>query len=143
MEKEKRNKVLSKVLIVAGIILSIGGLIAMIADIAGLWNLTESVVRRWLFGVTVGGFDIWILGVLIGRKHRMSPKMVKNVFSYKILVAVGLIGHLTTSFGNDALQMKDPSGSLNRLFIYFLSGCLGLGIVYLLKTRARKEQSAD
>lgn len=143
MENEKRNKVLSKVLIVLGIILSIGGIIAMIVDIAGLWNLTVPDVRRWLFGVTVGGLDIWILGVLIGRRHRMSPKMVKNVFSYKILVAMGLIGHLTTSFSNDALQMKDPSGSLNRLFIYFLCGCLGLGIVYLLKTRARTEQCAD
>ena len=97
MENEKRNKVLSRVLIVLGIILSIGGLIAMIADIAGLWNLTEPDVRRWLFGVTVGGFDIWIIGVLIGRKHRLSPKMVKNVFYYKILVAVGLLGHLTTA----------------------------------------------
>ena len=143
MENEKRNKVLSKVLIVLGIILSIGGLIAMIADIAGLWNLTEPDVRRWLFGVTVGGFDIWIIGVLIGRKHRLSPKMVKNVFSYKILVAMGLIGHLTTAFSTETLLMKDPSGSLNRLFIYFLSGCLGLGIVYLLQTRTRKEQSAD
>ncbi len=143
MENEKRNKVLSRVLIVLGIILSIGGLIAMIADIAGLWNLTEPDVRRWLFGVTVGGIDIWILGVLIGRKHRLSPKMVKNVFSYKILVAVGLLGHLTTAFSTETLLMKDPSGSLNRLFIYFLSGCLGLGIVYLLQTRTRKEQSAD
>ena len=130
-------------MIVLGIILSIGGLIAMIADIAGLWNLTEPDVRRWLFGVTVGGIDIWILGVLIGRKHRLSPKMVKNVFYYKILVAVGLIGHLTTAFSTETLLMKDPSGSLNRLFIYFLSGCLGLGIVYLLQTRTRKEQSAD
>ena len=143
MENEKRNKVLSKVLIVLGIILSIGGLIAMIADIAGLWNLTEPDVRRWLFGVTVGGIDIWILGVLIGRKHRLSPKMVKNVFYYKILVAMGLIGHLTTAFSTETLLMKDPSGSLNRLFIYFLSGCLGLGIVYLLQTRTRKEQSDD
>lgn len=143
MENEKRNKVLSRVLIVLGIILSIGGLIAMIADIAGPWNLTEPDVRRWLFGVTVGGIDIWILGVLIGRKHRLSPKMVKNVFSYKILVAVGLLGHLTTAFSTETLLMKDPSGSLNRLFIYFLSGCLGLGIVYLLQTRTRKEQSAD
>ena len=143
MENEKRNKVLGRVLIVLGIILSIGGLIAMIADIAGLWNLTEPDVRRWLFGVTVGGIDIWILGVLIGRKHRLSPKMVKNVFYYKILVAVGLLGHLTTAFSTETLLMKDPSGSLNRLFIYFLSGCMGLGIVYLLQTRTRKEQSAD
>lgn len=141
MENETRNKTLSRVLIALGIIMSIGGIIAMVCGIAGLWDLPEFDAYGWLFGAIVGGFTIWIFGVLVGRKQRMDKKMAKNFFYYKILVAVGLIGHLTTAFGTDVMLIKDPSLSLNQLFIYLLCGCLGVGLSYLNETR--KEQSTN
>lgn len=137
MEDEKRNKALSKVLIVLGIILSIGGIIAMIAGLCGFPVIDNP---DWLFGAIIGGFNIWVVGVLMGRKHRMDRKMVKNFFCYKIMVVVFLMGHLATSFGN-ILLIKNPPLDLKRLLIYLLSGCLGLGITYLFQTR--KEQSTD
>jgi hypothetical protein len=137
MDDEKRNKTLAKVLIVLGIILSIGGIIAMIAGLCGFPVIDNP---SWLFGAIVGGFNIWIIGVLMGRKHRMNRKMLKNFFCYKIMVVVFLIGHLATSFGNIML-IKDPPLDLNRLLIYLLSGCLGLGIAYLFQTQ--KKQSTD
>ena len=141
MENEKRNKTLSRLLIALGIIMSIGGIIAMACGISGLWSLPEFDAYGWLFGAIVGGFNIWLFGVLVGRKHRMDKKMAKNFFYYKILVAVGLIGHLTTAFGTDVMLIKDPSLSLNQLFIYLLCGCLGVGLSYLSETR--KEQTMN
>lgn len=141
MENEKRNKTLSWVLIALGIIMSIGGIIAMICGIAGLWSLPEFDAYGWLFGAIVGGFNLWIFGVLVGRKDRMSKKMTKNCFYFKIIVAVCLIGHLSTAFGTDVMLIKDPSLSLNQLFIYLLCGCLGAGLSYLNETR--KEQSIN
>lgn len=141
MENDKRNKTLSRLLIALGIIMSIGGIIAMACGISGLWSLPEFDAYGWLFGAIVGGFAIWIFGVLVGRKHRMDKKMAKNFFYYKILVAVGLIGHLTTAFGTDVMLIRDPSLSLNQLFIYLLCGCLGVGLSYLSETR--KEQTMN
>ena len=143
MENERKNKdkTLSNVLIALGIIMSIGGIIAMVGYIANVWNLPEFDAHGWLFGTIVGGFSIWIFGVLIGRKHRWDEKMAKNMFYYKILVAVCLLGQLATAFGSDIMLIKDPSLSLNQLFIYLLSGCVGVGISYLSDTR--KEQSTD
>lgn len=141
MENETRNKTLSRVLIALGIIMSIGGIIAMVCGITGLCSLPKFDAYSWLFGAIVGGFAIWIFGVLVGRKHRMDKKMAKNFFYYKILVAVGLIGHLTTAFGTDVMLIKDPSLSLNQLFIYLLCGCLGVGLSYLSETR--KEQTMN
>ncbi len=141
MENETRNKTLSRVLIALGIIMSIGGIIAMACGISGLWSLPEFDSYGWLFGAIVGGFNIWLFGVLVGRKHRMDKKMAKNFFYYKILVAVGLIGHLTTAFGTDVMLIKDPSLTLNQLFIYLLCGCLGVGLSYLSETR--KEQTMN
>lgn len=141
MDNEKINKTLSQVLIALGAIMSIGGIIAMVCDISGLWELPEFDDYGWLFGTIVGGFTIWIFGVLVGRKHRMDKKMAKNFFYYKIIVAVCLLGHLATAFGTDVMLIKDPSLSLNQLFIYLLSGCLGVGLSYLSETR--KEQSIN
>ena len=143
MEKEKKNKdkTLSNVLIALGIIMSIGGIIAMVGDIANVWNLPEFEAYGWLFGTIVGGFNIWIFGVLLGRKHRWDEKMAKSMCYYKIPVAVCLLGHLATAFGSDIMLIKEPSLSLNQLFIYMLSGCLGVGISYLSNTR--KEPSTD
>ena len=139
MENEKRNKTLSIVLIVLGIIMSIGGLIVLIGGFANMWNLPELDAKDWLFGTIMGGFNIWILGILIGRKHRLDKKTAKDFLSYKILVAVFLLGHLATTFGSDVTLFG--SLSLNKQFIYMLCGCLGVGIASLARTR--KEQSAD
>lgn len=139
MENEKRNKTLSIVLIALGIILSIGGLIVLIGGFAGMWSLPELDAKYWLFGTIVGGFNIWILGILIGRKHRWDKKTAKDFLSYKILIAVCLLGHLVTSFGSDITLFG--SLSLNRLFINMLCVCLGVGIASLARTR--KEQSTD
>ncbi len=139
MENEKRNKTLSIVLIALGIMMSIGGLIVLIGGFANMWNLPELDAKDWLFGTIMGGFNIWILGILIGRKHRWDKKTAKDFLSYKILVAVFLLGHLVTSFVSDVTLFG--SLSLNRLFIYMLCGCLGVGITSL--NRTRKEQSAD
>lgn len=141
MENEKRNKTLSIVLIALGIILSIGGLIVLIGAFANIWNLLELDAKDWLGGTIMGGFDIWILGILIGRKHRWDKKMTKDFLYYKVIVAVSFLGHLATAFGRDILLFKDPGLSLNKLFFYILSGCMGLGIGYLTKTRNGK--SAD
>lgn len=141
MEKESRNKTLSSVLITVGIILSIGGLIAMIGNIAGIWSLPEFDAYGWLFGAIVGGFNIWCIGILIGRLHRLDKKSAKDIKYLKIIVAVALIGHLATAFGNDVLLIKDPSLGLNELFNYILCGCLGVGIARLSQTR--KSQSDD
>jgi hypothetical protein len=143
MENERKNKdkTLSNVLIALGIIMSIGGIIAMVGGLASVWSLPEFDAHGWLFGAIVGGFNIWILGVLIGRKHSWGKKMAKNMLYYKILVAVCLLGHLATSFGSDIMLIKEPSLSLNKLFIYMLCGCLGVGISYL--NNIRKEQSPD
>ena len=73
MENEKRNKTLSQVLIVLGIIMSIGGLIGLIGGFANMWNLHELDAKDWLFGTIIGGFNIWILGILIGRKLPQNP----------------------------------------------------------------------
>ena len=135
MEDESRNKNLSRLLIALGIIMSIGGIIAIISSITGLWSLPEINEYDWLFGAIVGGFNIWIFGILVGRKHRWDQKIIKNIFSYKILLAVGLIGHLATAFGWDFVLIKAPKLTLNQLFIYLLCGCLGLGISYLIKTQ--------
>lgn len=141
MENERRNKVLSNVLIAMGIIMSIGGIIAMICDLADLWSL--SVIEAWrdlLFGVIVGGFNIWILGVLIGRKHHLNKKTVREFPFYKFFIVVGLIGHLATTFLSNT-SAEDSSVGLNRLFIYLLCGCLGVGINYL--TNTQKDQSTE
>lgn len=139
MERERRDKTLSRVLIALGIIMSIGGLIGLIGGFADLWNLSELDAKDWIFGTIMGGFNIWILGILIGRKHRWDKKTAKDFLSYKILVAVFLLGHLVTSFVSDVTLFG--SLSLNRLFIYMLCGCLGFGISSL--NRTRKEQSTD
>lgn len=139
MENEKRNKTLSRVLIALGIMMSIGGLIGLIGGFANMWNLHELDAKDWLFGTIVGGFNVWILGILIGRKNRWDKKTATDFLSYKILVAVLLIGHLVTSFVSDVTLFGRLS--LNRLFIYMLCGCLGVGIASLNQTR--KEQSAD
>lgn len=139
MDNERRYKALSKMLIALGIMMSIGGLIGLIGGFANMWNLHELDAKDWLFGAIVGGFNIWILGVLIGRKHRWDKKTAKDILSLKILVAVFLIGHLVTSFGRDVTLFG--SLSLNKQFIYMLCGCLGVGIASL--NRTRKEQSAD
>ncbi len=139
MANEKRNKTLSRVLIALGIIMSIGGLIGLIGGFANMWNLPELDAKDWLFGTIVGGFNIWFLGILIGRKNRWDEKTAKDFLSCKILVAVFLIGHLVTSFVSDVTLFG--SLSLNRLFIYMLCGCLGVGIASL--NRTRKEPSAD
>ena len=139
MENEKRNKTLSRVLIALGIIMSIGGLSGLIGGFADLWNLSELDAKDWIFGTIMGGFNIWILGILIGRKHRWDKKTAKDFLFLKILVAVFLIGHLATSFGRDVTLFG--SLSLNHQFIYMLCGCLGFGIASL--NRTRKEQSTD
>ena len=139
MERERRDKTLSRVLIALGIIMSIGGLIGLIGGFADLWNLSVLDAKDWIFGTIMGGFNIWILGILIGRKHRWDKKTAKDFLSYKILVAVFLLGHLVTSFVSDVTLFG--SLSLNRLFIYMLCGCLGFGISSL--NRTRKEQSTD
>ena len=139
MERERRDKTLSRVLIALGIIMSIGGLSGLIGGFADLWNLSELDAKDWIFGTIMGGFNIWILGILIGRKHRWDKKTAKDILSLKILVAVFLIGHLVTSFGRDVTLFG--SLSLNKQFIYMLCGCLGFGISSL--NRTRKEQSTD
>ena len=139
MERERRDKTLSRVLIALGIIMSIGGLIGLIGGFADLWNLSVLDAKDWIFGTIMGGFNIWILGILIGRKHRWDKKTAKDILSLKILVAVFLIGHLVTSFGRDVTLFG--SLSLNKQFIYILCGCLGFGISSL--NRTRKEQSTD
>lgn len=135
MANEKRNKTLSIVLIALGIMMSIGGLIVLIGGFVNMWNLPELDAKDWLFGTIVGGFNIWILGILIGRKNRWDKKTAKDFISYKILVAVFLIGHLVTSFVSDVTLFGNLS--LNRLFIYMLCGCLGIGIASLARTRKR------
>ena len=135
MENEKRNKPLSIVLIALGIMMSIGGLIVLIGGFVNMWNLPELDAKDWLFGTIVGGFNIWILGILIGHKNRWDKKTAKDFISYKILVAVFLIGHLVTSFVSDVTLFGNLS--LNRLFIYMLCGCLGIGIASLARTRKR------
>ena len=139
MERERRDKTLSRVLIALGIIMSIGGLSGLIGGFADLWNLSELDAKDWIFGTIMGGFNIWILGILIGRKHRWDKKTARDFLSLKILVAVFLIGHLATSFGRDVTLFG--SLSLNHQFIYMLCGCLGVGIASL--NRTRKEQSTD
>ena len=139
MERERRDKTLSRVLIALGFIMSIGGLSGLIGGFADLWNLSVLDAKDWIFGTIMGGFNIWILGILIGRKHRWDKKTAKDFLSYKILVAVFLLGHLVTSFVSDVTLFE--SLSLNRLFIYMLCGCLGFGISSL--NRTRKEQSTD
>lgn len=94
MENEKRNKTLSRLLITLGIILSIGGIIVLIGAFANIWNLLELDAKDWLGGTIMGGFDIWILGILIGRKHRWDKKMTKDFLYYKVIVAVSFLGHL-------------------------------------------------
>ena len=89
MENEKRNKTLSRVLIALGIIMSIGGLIVLIGGFANMWNLHELDAKDWLFGTIIGGFNIWILGILIGRKHRWDKKTAKDILSLKILILLG------------------------------------------------------
>jgi hypothetical protein len=141
MDNERRYKTLSKMLIALGIIMSIGGIIALIGGFASMWSLPKIDAKDWLFGAIVGGFNIWIIGVLIGRKHRWNKKLTKDFLYYKAIVAVSLLGHLATSFSSNILLIKDPSLSLNQLFIYMLGGCLGLGISYLIRTR--KGESTD
>jgi hypothetical protein len=129
-------------LIALGIIMSIGGIIAMVGGTTGMLSIPEFDAYGWpLFGAIAGGFCIWIIGVLIGRKHRWDKKTAKDILYYKIYVVVGLIGHLATSFGNDVQLWENPSLTLNQLFIYLLFGCLGVGIGYL--TRMQKEESND
>lgn len=134
MENERKNKVLSSILVILGIIMSSGGILAMIY----LWNLPKFDAEGLLLGTIVGGLNIWIFGVLVGRKHLWDKKMVKNFLYFKGLLAVGLIGYLVTAFGRDILLIKKPSLSLNELFIYMLCGCLGVGISYLIQTRKGK-----
>ena len=143
MENERRNKTLSRVMIALGVIMSIGGIIALSCSISGLWSLPRFDSFRWLFGVIIGGFNIWVIGTLARRKHRMDKKTFKNFFYHKVLVALGLLGHLATAFGTDVMLIKDPaySLSLNHLFIILLSGCLGMGLSFLSQTG--KEQSSD
>lgn len=139
MANEKKNKFLSRVLIVLGVIMSIGGIIGLIGDIANVWTLPEFNSLRWLFGVIVGGFDIWIFGVLLGREHRMDKQTAKNLLYYKIIVAVALLGHLVTALGHDVILIKNPSLGLNEVFVILLCGCLGSGLADLSKTRPQKE----
>lgn len=134
MENERKNKVLSSILVILGIIMSSGGILAMIY----LWDLPKFDADGLLFGTIVGGLNIWIFGVLVGRKHHWDKKKVKNFLYFKGFLAVGLIGYLVTAFGRDILLIKKPSLSLNELCIYMLSGCLGLGISYLFQTRKGK-----
>ena len=138
MENEKRNKTLSRVLIALGIIMSIGGLIVLIGGFANMWNLPELDAKDWLFGTILGGFNIWILGILIGRKHRWDKKIANRVFVYKIAIAVGLIGHLATAFGNDVQLWENPDLTLNQLFIFWLGCYLCYGIVSLIFMRKGK-----
>ena len=138
MDNERRYKTLSKILIAIGIIMSIGSIIAMICGKAGVWSIPVFDDYGWLWGLILGAFNILILGVLIGRKHRWDKIIANRVFVYKIAIAVGLIGHLATAFGNDVQLWENPDLTLNQLFIFWLGCYLCYGIVSLIFMRKGK-----